>query len=365
MSPADASLAPLAQRLTDGVALRAQLAIRVADCVIAVRTNSPALADHLRSYFRVLLADPDAPAEIDVAAIEAPPLEPDEPLTAYPPGPGKTKIKDEFFNFHDGRLVRKRLTRMAFLFGHDTAIAFGPCLQHANQVVNFINNRFIQRQLDDGCLLCHASAVALEGRGVMIAGVSGRGKSTLALHLLSSGFDYVSNDRVLLRPGSPPSILGVPKFPRVNPGTILNNPAIERIIPADERAQYQDLPRDELWRLERKFDVDVPAFFGDERFQLSAKLAGAVILTWEFGGGAARVEPADFAQRPHLLDALIKHPGVHYYRPAGDAPDPVLADYVAALAPAEGIVLAGGVDFDRAVDACRRVIADANGPADR
>lgn len=360
MANADGSIAPLVARLTRGVELSEGLSIRVADCLLAVRTNSVELAERLRAYFRVLINEENTPPDIEVAAIEAPPYEPAFELTAYPPGPGKTRIKDEYADFRDGRVVRKRLTRMVFLFGADAALAIGPCLQHANQVVNFINNRFIQRKLDAGCLLCHASAVALDGKGVMIAGVSGRGKSTLALHLLSSGFDYVSNDRVLLQPGGErPKIFGVPKFPRVNPGTIVNNPAIAEIIPETERDRFHDLPREELWRLEQKYDVDVPAYFGDSRFQLTSELVGTAILTWRFDGGLTRAEPVAFGDRPHLLDALIKHPGVHYYRDYGESPDPEVRAYVDALAPAAGIELAGGVDFEYAVESCRSLIAGA------
>lgn len=45
----------------------------------------------------------------------------------------------------------------------------------------------------------HASCVALDGRGVLIAGASGAGKSDLALRLIDSGARLVSDDQTLLR----------------------------------------------------------------------------------------------------------------------------------------------------------------------
>ena len=45
----------------------------------------------------------------------------------------------------------------------------------------------------------HASAVATEGRAVIISGPSGAGKSDLALRLLDRGFTLVSDDRTLVR----------------------------------------------------------------------------------------------------------------------------------------------------------------------
>ena len=45
----------------------------------------------------------------------------------------------------------------------------------------------------------HASCVALHGRGVLIFGASGRGKSDLALRLIDRGARLVSDDYTILR----------------------------------------------------------------------------------------------------------------------------------------------------------------------
>ncbi len=47
--------------------------------------------------------------------------------------------------------------------------------------------------------ILHASCVALAGRGLLIAGASGRGKSSLALRMMALGADLVADDRVALR----------------------------------------------------------------------------------------------------------------------------------------------------------------------
>ncbi len=64
--------------------------------------------------------------------------------------------------------------------------------------------------------ILHASCVAVAGRGLLITGASGRGKSALALQMMALGAALVSDDRVALsrRDGAviaaaPPAIAGL------------------------------------------------------------------------------------------------------------------------------------------------------------
>lgn len=50
-------------------------------------------------------------------------------------------------------------------------------------------------------LYIHASAVALDGQGVLICGASGTGKSTLALQLMALGAELIADDGVHVDPG--------------------------------------------------------------------------------------------------------------------------------------------------------------------
>ena len=47
-------------------------------------------------------------------------------------------------------------------------------------------------------LTVHASAVSIDGRGVLVTGRSGAGKSSLALELIALGAELVADDRVEL-----------------------------------------------------------------------------------------------------------------------------------------------------------------------
>jgi serine kinase of HPr protein (carbohydrate metabolism regulator) len=61
----------------------------------------------------------------------------------------------------------------------------------------------------------HASSVAIDDRAILITGVSGSGKSDLALRLIDRGFTLISDDQTLVRrdgdrliASAPPTIRG-------------------------------------------------------------------------------------------------------------------------------------------------------------
>ena len=60
-------------------------------------------------------------------------------------------------------------------------------------------------------LIVHASCVALDGRGLLIRGRSGSGKSGLALQLMAYGALLVSDDRLLLSASDGAVIASAPK----------------------------------------------------------------------------------------------------------------------------------------------------------
>jgi HprK-related kinase B len=354
-------VAETARRLAAGRRTGLAVELDFAGCRIRVETDSGELAARLERYYREFLAA-GGPAEITVQALEAPAPECGLELAAKPPDPGKSKVKEEYAELADGRLVRKRLTGMVFVFGAGRHLAVGPCLANDNQVVNFVNSRHIQWLLDRGWLLGHAAGAAFaEGPGLALAGLSGRGKSTLCLHLLRRGLSLVSNDRLLVRRSSRGlAMAGVAKLPRINPGTALHNPALAAVMPPEEAARCAELAPDELWSLEQKYDVHLDRCFGPGRFRLRAPLAGLAVLTWRREQKEPVISLASAGRRPELLDAFIKPPGLFYLPPPGGGPDLSRRAYLAALAEAPIYEISGGVDFDLATEALAAVLARAS-----
>ncbi len=52
--------------------------------------------------------------------------------------------------------------------------------------------------MDNLDLILHATCVAIEGKGILISGQSGSGKSSLALELMALGADLISDDRTVI-----------------------------------------------------------------------------------------------------------------------------------------------------------------------
>ncbi|HKI81514.1 MAG TPA: HprK-related kinase B, partial [Pseudodesulfovibrio sp.] len=326
-----------------------ELFLDLGGCRIRVLSSTDGLNNALADYFKEFLSEKGEP-QIVVSAHEYPDVACDLAFNVKQPDPGKTKIKEEWVDLPDGRVVRKRLTGMHFLFGQGENVAVGPCLDNANQVINFVNNRFIEWKLNQGGFLGHAAGVRSGERGVSLAGFSGAGKSTLALHLMSRGTTFISNDRIMVEPdGDGLLMYGVAKQPRINPGTALNNPDLLRIVEPDLREKFLAMPREELWQLEHKYDALIDECYGPGRFELRCPMDALVILNWQRNGSPMRADSVDPKERTDLLPAFMKSTGL-FYLPDNPArrTDPDIKAYAELLSRTKVIEIAGGVDFEQA-----------------
>ncbi|WP_295311542.1 HPr kinase/phosphatase C-terminal domain-containing protein [Roseobacter sp.] len=106
-------------------------------------------------------------------------------------------------------------------------------------------------------LILHASAVAVDGAGILITGVSGAGKSELALQLLSLGARLIADDRTVvhvrasgLRAACPEAIRGMIEARGV--GILNAEPAGE--VPV---RLVVDLDQTETRRLPERHDAEI------------------------------------------------------------------------------------------------------------
>lgn len=351
----------LARLDRSGLTTVAPLLLSVGPIRLRLRCAGVLHAD-LAAYFADVLAE-DGSDAIDIDILEGQTLDPAPDWMDWAREPGKAGRKDAIHDLTDGRLVFKWRTGVTFLQSPAALVAFGPVGRHANQVINFINTQVLNACLRDGWQLCHAAAVTNGARSLAIAGLSGGGKSTAALRMMDlPGVAFVTNDRLLVRGGSPvPAALGIPKHPRINPGTILHNPRLHSGLTPDRLAALAAMPSENLWHLEEKHDLIVPEIYGPGRVQLSAPLTDFWVLNWQRDiAQPTAVTHVTLSDRPDLLGAIMKSAGPFYADASGrfqtDRPPLDPAAYLAVLRDVRVSEVTGRVDFDALFDHGRRLL---------
>ena len=123
----------------------------------------------------------------------------------------------------------------------------------------------MKRQIDQG--LQHASCVDFEGKGVLILGASGSGKSSLAIACMSLGATLVGDDYVDIQLESdqivakrPPNISGLIEVPKIG---ILKCTHLEKT----KIALAVDMSKNETARLPRRRHIvlqncEIPLIYG-------------------------------------------------------------------------------------------------------
>jgi len=278
---------------------------------IGIRSNSMKFLKQLERYFSHVAVE-SCSADVTIEAYDTQVISQDLDWTDWAREPGKTGRKDAYIDLDDGRLLLKARTGMLFLQSMRTVIAAGPCCAFDNQVINFINSQYMNWLQQHDWLICHASGLDVDGHGIGMAGLSGGGKSTLMLGLMDyPDVRYVTNDRLfILRNEEGVVGRGIPKLPRINPGTIVHNPALHSLISADRRQELLALPKNELWHLEEKHDVMIDEVYGADRLSEEMKLDTFLVLNWSHDTDEPmRLKAVRFEDRRDLLPAIMKSPG--------------------------------------------------------
>lgn len=327
------------------------LALRFVDVPLAVRTNDREIWARLRTYFSPFVAEsvPDDTDQITLIQGEAAPA---GIFVDVRRGNGR-RPKEAVRDLAGGRLILKRATGVLMGLEPRRAFAIGDLIANLNQAVNLVNACYAKTFLRRGHVLFHASGVTWGGRTAILSGVPGAGKSTTALHLVEEGFHFLSNDRVLAQAaGGRVGVVGYPKQPRVNPGTLLHHPRLVALVKPEDRETLSALPQEELWSFERKSDVDLDTMYGPGTVQLTGTMKCLILLKWRLNSGtysARRLSPSEGMAN---LPLFYKDLGAFDLDRPSMAPRTVqdLSRYAAILEQIDILEISGGVDFSALVD---------------
>ena len=129
----------------------------------------------------------------------------------------------------------------------------------------------VELMRQQGLYICHSAGVSLEGCGLLLAGKSGQGKSTLSVDLLNNGFSFLADDRVFLREADGGfEMIGFYEPVKLFASNISHIPALHQ---SDVfKASSSD----------RKNDVDMRLYY-PETMKRSSELKGVVFPVWSPG----------------------------------------------------------------------------------
>jgi HprK-related kinase B len=301
---------------------------------LSVHTNDPRVAAGLAQYFGPFKSEVAPGDALPVYVLQGTPLFDSDRLNdVVRRDPGRS-IKEAFYDVPGGRIVVKRRTGVVVYVAEPEHAVIGDIVRNLHQAANVVSMVFAKAMLRRGYIMLHASAALGEEGGVAFAAQSGAGKSTMALALVEEGYRFVTNDRLLVRlHNGQVEMVGVPKIPRVNPGTLLRLSRLTSLLPQEDRRRYERMSPDALWTTEEKRDVEVDRIFGPGTFQLTGRLRIIYILSWRLGEAGWEVRPLDPAACGVALRRMVKQVGVQDLQPSLPAATEAALDAIAGAIP--------------------------------
>jgi HprK-related kinase B len=280
------------------------LLLRFGEVVVAVNAEDDRLRDRLSSYFRGFVASDGVAPKPDVK-IDAS-LERRSDVASIEFAAWDARGKDSYADVLGKRFIRKDRTGVLISAKKRHWTIEGDLSRNFSQLVNLVGTAYSLTVLDRGGAMLHASAVARDGLSLALIGTSGSGKSSTAVRLLELGFDFLSNDRLILEAASKAVLAhGVPKLPRVNPGTLLSGRRTRALLDSSKRQRYQKLPPEQLRAVEDKYDLDVAEILGS-RWELTSQLGCAIVLAWTPSGRGLSFQRLDADQALEAMRATAK-----------------------------------------------------------
>jgi hypothetical protein len=137
--------------------------------------------------------------------------------------------------------------------------------------------------------LVHAGVVGRDGRGLLIGGASGAGKSTVAVRCLEAGFDYLGDDYVLVSLERDPVAFSLYATAKLDPASLAMMPWLEKGVTS------HDGVNDGKW----KAVLPVYELRGD-RLRPHATVS-AIVLPSVTGERKSRLQPVSAAEALRAL----------------------------------------------------------------
>jgi HprK-related kinase B len=322
-----------------------RLGLRIAGRNVLLSIDNASLLEEMHQYFLPFVTSDITTGDestINVYGINAQPYFNSAASVDIPRGNGRPS-KAEAYEQNGVRIIRKKRNGVVQYIHRDMFCVVGDLVSYSDELIKAVCLALGRSFWREGYITVHGSAVAKNNVAIVFAGTSSGGKSTLALNLVDRGYDFVSNDRVMVgRSSGYPRALGVPKWPRVNPGTLLSIPRLRQtLVTPEKEARYLKMKPKELWDLEEKHDVRVDWIYGTDRLDLDCLLRTIYILCWKNNGEPMRQQVVSAEEGGRLLSPTIKYEAQYPALP----PVPSASALAAQLRNIRIIKITGGFDI--------------------
>ncbi len=264
----------------------ARLRLRFRNVILEIRSNDRLLIDRVREYHRCYVEEDDASGEAFqvVHLLHIPGFRSSYEMRDFVRSKSGRKIKEEFIDLFEGRLVRKKKYGIEAYIDGVNHIMVGDIRENIHQVALFLNVVFARMYLAGrGYLLLNVAAISDGDNVISLASMPNTGTSgTILFDLIERKFKLTAFDRLMVRSRDDlVQAIGYPLHPRVHPGSVLHHDRIMSSLSIGKQTRYRQLGPSELWALDESVQVDVDRIYGEHSTQLFGTLESLYILEWE------------------------------------------------------------------------------------
>ncbi len=288
-----------------------ELNLRFGPVGICIRCNDPAVIGEIRRYHAAHVVEEKSTANGRVVYLyQHPGFRSDYQMRDFSRIAQGKKVKEEFIDIFEGRLVRKKKYEIEMYFDGMNNIMVGDLKDNVHQIALFLNVVYARTFLaGGGYMLLNAAAIA---HGDSIIALTGGPSPSVLLAFLDQGFKLTTFDRLMVRnTGDRNHALGYHLQPRIHPGSALAMPRIADTLSAENAMRYGQLSPAELWSLNEVVPVDVSRIYGSDIWRTEGDLKAVCMLEWEPESRyKTRTEPMDTDEMLSQVSVYYKDLGV-------------------------------------------------------
>lgn len=164
---------------------------------------------------------------------------------------GKIKRKD-----NGTFIVLSKLTdNIIYYPGQDNTFYIMGIGDYYFEIRDIIESELISYYEKKGYLMVHSSCCEKDGEGILIVSGSGKGKTTLLLHLVFNlNYNFVASDRTIIQPKDKElHVFGMPAQMAIGLGSIKSYPMLNAYIPKNIRPYYNTVDEN---KYKIRFELD-------------------------------------------------------------------------------------------------------------